>query len=426
MRTKRQARSGAWRRKLPPAALLACVACGSSSPTPEAPPAAAATRDGRFIQDADYLSSQLARLHPNLFFRTSSTDFNRALEELKGKVPSLQDHEVVVGLMRLAALPGDAHTNILPPATFRRLPLGLTRLAGGLYVTRAAPALASALGARVVAIGETPIAEAEARVAGAIAYENDAWRDAQLPFFLSFGEILHSHGLVAGPAEVPLWLEDANGARFRVDAPAATTTASQLELTAAAGFALPLYRQRPQENYWLAELPDSAALYVQYNRCQQASETFTAFAARIFGALDSGRFSRLVVDLRENGGGDSRVDDPLVSGLESRAAWRARGRVVVLTSGRTFSSGMWTADDLRKLGASLVGSPTGGKPNSYGNASEFFLANSGLRVQYSTRSYQLITGSDPPWLGPELAVEPTIDDYREGRDPVLAAALQLR
>jgi hypothetical protein len=70
----------------------------------------------------------------------------------------------------------------------------------------------------------------------------------------------------------------------------------------------------------------------------------------------------LVVDVRHNGGGDSSVDDALISGLRDRPAWRAAGRLVCLIGGSTFSSGLWTADDLRRLGAVLVGSPTGGKP----------------------------------------------------------------
>jgi hypothetical protein len=129
------------------------------------------------------------------------------------------------------------------------------------------------------------------------------------------------------------------------------------------------------------------------------------------------------VDVRHNGGGDSRVDDHLIEGIRGRSAWRQRGRLYCLIGGETFSSGMWTADDLRKLGAVLVGSPTGGKPNSYGNNSTLQLPNSLLQVGYSTRYYQLIGGSDPPWLAPELAVEPTIADLRAGRDPLLDAAV---
>jgi C-terminal processing protease CtpA/Prc len=144
-------------------------------------------------------------------------------------------------------------------------------------------------------------------------------------------------------------------------------------------------------------------------------------AERAFRLLDRGAVARLVVDVRHNGGGDSRVDDPLIDGLRSRSSWRQRGRLYGLISGETFSSAMWTADDLRRLGAVLVGTPTGGKPNSYGNVSTFQLPNSLIQVGYSTRYYELVAGSDPPWVAPEIQVEPTVADLRAGRDPLLEA-----
>ena len=189
------------------------------------------------------------------------------------------------------------------------------------------------------------------------------------------------------------------------------------------GAAPPLHEQRPSDNYWLTLVEESRTLYLQYRRCQNGSESLASVADRAFGLLDRGAADRLVVDVRHNGGGDSQVDDHLIDGIRSRSAWRQRGRLDCLTSGETFSSGMWTADDMRNLGAVLVGSPTGGKPNSYGNVSTLQLPNSLLQVGYSTRYYQLISGSDPPWLAPELAVDETIADLRAGRDPLLDAAV---
>jgi C-terminal processing protease CtpA/Prc len=223
-----------------------------------------------------------------------------------------------------------------------------------------------------------------------------------------------------------LLLEDAAGARFSVPLAGSRSAAALVDVTAATGAAPPLFRQRTQENYWSTLIEDSRTLYLQYNRCQNAADSFEAMARRLFLQLDQGQADRLVVDIRLNNGGDSRVDDPLISGLLDRPAWRTRGRLFALIGGGTFSSALWTADDLRKAGAILVGQPTGGKPNHYGQVSTFSLPNSRLRVGYSTRYYRLLTDSDPPSLMPEVPVEPTIDDLRLGRDPVLEAATSWR
>jgi C-terminal processing protease CtpA/Prc len=211
--------------------------------------------------------------------------------------------------------------------------------------------------------------------------------------------------------------------RVRLDLSALPSRASLLDLATAAGVPLPPHEQHRELNYWLTLDEPSSTLYLQYNRCQNAGESLAAVADRAFRTLDQDGADRLVVDVRHNGGGESSVDDHLIDGIRSRSAWRTRGRLYCLIGGETFSSGMWTADDLRKLGAVLVGSPTGGKPNSYGNVSTLQLPNSLLQVGYSTRHYQLLTGSDPPWIAPELAVEPTIADLRAGRDALLEAVL---
>jgi hypothetical protein len=404
--------------------LLLIAACGGESgPTPSPPPSPAATRDGRWLQDIDYLATELPRLHLNLFFRTPRAEFERAAEELRRAVPASSDHQIVVGLMRLAALPGDAHTTLGAWPRFRSLPLRLTRLADGLYVTAADEARAPLLGARVVAIGELAADELEARAAPLVSHENDAWLRYQVPRLLVIPEVLHALGAVGDPARALVWADDATGARLRVEAPAVLGQAALVDLTTASGAPLPLHRQRQGENYWFTVIDASRTLYLQYNRCQHGSERFDAFAERVFRLLDQDAVSRLVVDVRHNGGGNSEVDDPLIRGLQARSAWRAPGRLFCLIGEGTFSSAVWTADDLRKLGAVLVGSPTGGKPNSYGDTRSFTLPNAGVPVSYSTKQFRLVEGEDPPSLAPSLAVEPTVADLRAGRDPVLEAAV---
>jgi hypothetical protein len=222
-----------------------------------------------------------------------------------------------------------------------------------------------------------------------VSHGNDAWLRDQLPRYLILPQVLHALRVTEDPAAVTLLLEEAAGARFTVPFAGSRTTSSFVDVTAAGGATPPLFRQRARESYWLTQLEGTRTLYLQYNRCQ---------------------------------GGSSSVDDALISGLQARSTWRTRGRLFALTGGRTFSSGLWTAIDLLKSGAILVGEPTGGTPNHYGQVSTFSLPHSHLLVGYSTRYYRLMPESDTPSLMPELLVEPTIDDLRRGHDPVLEAA----
>jgi len=75
--------------------------------------------------------------------------------------------------------------------------------------------------------------------------------------------------------------------------------------------------------------------------------------------------------------------------------------------------------------AILIGEPTGGKPNHYGEVRYFNLPNVGLLVQYSTRYWLNYPGSDPLTLEPDITAVATIDDLLAGRDPALETVLSL-
>jgi hypothetical protein len=406
------------------ALLPVAAGCGSDDGARlDPPPPPAATRDGRWIQDVDYMTLQLARLHPNLFFATPRATFEAAAADLAAAIPRLADPEVVIGLMRLAALPGDAHTSLYGWAGFHRLPLRLARLADGLYVVAAEESLAAALGARVLAVGDVETAELETRAAALVSHENEAWLRVQVPQLLVITEVLAALGATDVTSGARVWLQPLQGGPFALDVAARTPLPVLVDLITASGAPVPLHQQRRNPNYWFTTLEGSRSVYLQYNRCRPGAEPFADFAARVFRVLDQGGADRLVVDVRDNGGGDTEIDDALIQGLQERPAWRRRGRLFCLIQGATFSAGMWTALELQRLGAVTVGAPTGGKPNSHGNARSLFLPNSQLEVGYSTRFNRLVEGADPPSVLPELPVEPTIDDLRLGRDPLLDAAL---
>ena len=75
-------------------------------------------------------------------------------------------------------------------------------------------------------------------------------------------------------------------------------------------------------------------------------------------------FRKLVIDVRQNGGGDNTTYWPLLDLIESRPP---RGKVVVLMGGMTFSAaGNFVAAVDHRTKARLVGEPRGGAPNQWG------------------------------------------------------------
>jgi C-terminal processing protease CtpA/Prc len=151
--------------------------------------------------------------------------------------------------------------------------------------------------------------------------------------------------------------------------------------------------------------------------------SFAAFAEQVFAVAGQMPVDRFIVDLRHNSGGNSAVMQPLLDGLARRPQLTGDGKLFAMIGGRTFSSGLLNALELREtVGAVLVGAPTGGAPNTYGEVLSFSLPNSGYVVTYSTKYFALLETFENT-LFPDFPVPITSTDYFSGHDPVLAFVL---
>jgi len=134
----------------------------------------------------------------------------------------------------------------------------------------------------------------------------------------------------------------------------------------------------------------------------------------------------VVLDLRNNEGGNTAVLKPLLAGFADRISSGAipPSAVAAAIIGReTFSSAVLNAVELKQSGLTLVGESAGWNPNGFGEVHSFTLPYSGLLVSYSTRKFSPgVPGSS---LDPDVAVDVTWADYAAERDAFLAAALGL-
>jgi hypothetical protein len=79
----------------------------------------------------------------------------------------------------------------------------------------------------------------------------------------------------------------------------------------------------------------------------------------------------------------------------------------------------------RATPARLVGEPTGGAPNQWGDATAEELPNIGLKYYIATVYVEVTTPDDRRvTVEPDVRVELSSADWFAGRDPVLEAALR--
>jgi hypothetical protein len=408
----------------------ASAATANAAVTNTANTIAAASRQKRWQEDLEYFARELPAKHIQFARIVSPEKFEREVREIERAVPELSDSEIVLRLMRQTASLNVAHTRVswpTAPLAFREYPLAFYWFSDGLAIAAATPEHRQAVGARVLRIGRRTPKEVQKAVAAFIAHDNDASLLGESPVFMRAAELLQYLKIAEADGQLRLLLEQTNGRRLalQVTPAPAETQAIWVQLWDAWAIPRKLPAKSADDYYWYQLLPEMRTLYVQYNYCANApGNSFASFARSLFASADTQAVERVVVDLRGNGGGSSPVTEPLLEGLKSRPALSAKGHLYVLIGRGTCSSGMMAALRLWDgFGAILVGEPTGGKPNAYGDFRIMSLPNSRIEIHYSTQWFHLV-GRDRPSLNPDVRAPQSLKDCLAGHDPALEAALR--
>jgi hypothetical protein len=403
--------------------LAACLACYLPRVGAQTRAGAPALTKAQWQDDVRYFARELPKRHKNAFHATTREQFERAVAELDAALPSLQDHQIIVRLQQIAASVGDGHTRVQLPASFTRYPINVYWFGHELRVIAATKQYDSAIGARVVKIAGVDINDVASRVATCFpsaAHENEWYVLNMGPASMMRPEVLHALGIVPDLSHAVFTLEDDAGRPTTLDItpvvlPPAINGTVNLGMVPI-DKAPPLYRQKLGEPFWFTLLQDSNTAYANFKRYPSLKQNAQAF----FALIDRTRPSRVVIDLRQNGGGDFfEGREHLIEPIKKRPAINQKGRLFVVVGRATFSAAMVNAIDFRKeTNAILVGEPIGERPNSYSENDEMTLPNSRLVVSYSTRYYKFVD-VDVPAVLPDERIDVTWADFRAGRDAVM-------
>ncbi len=401
-------------------AVAACGKAGQPEPKPAEPAEAPPVGDARVAgwrADLQALARELPARHVAPWFAVPEATWRAAVASLDGRLASLDDAQIEAELFRLVAMIGDGHT-ALAPAVWPRAavyPLVLNSFADGVFALAAGGDASWAVGQQLVGVGGRPIDEAIAALRPLVSHDNPSQLTNQLSSTLIDPVLLRGAGLAEATTRVRYRLRAPDGSERDLE----VAPGPQVRLVMPPGKP-PLALQRRHSHYWNDYVADQRLYYFQYLQCADAADQpFSRFVTGMLGFADQHPVDRFVIDLRFNGGGDSRVIAPLIDGLAARPA--LAGKVYVVISRRTFSSAVLNAIELkRRLGAILVGEPTGGKPSHHGEVKTFRLPRSGITVQYSTKYFE---NPDHPGdaVMPDLPVAIRHADWVALRDPVLEA-----
>jgi len=100
----------------------------------------------------------------------------------------------------------------------------------------------------------------------------------------------------------------------------------------------PLYEQDRESFYGYQYMPDSNIVYVQYNVCaEDKNKPFKPFVEEVVDLIDQHPNSRLMLDLRFNGGGNEAVLTPFLKAIKSRPSLNTQGKLFVIIGRGTYS-----------------------------------------------------------------------------------------
>ena len=369
----------------------------------------------QWAEDIDYFAKKLVDKHANAFHFTTKEKFYKAIDDLKKDLPDLKDNEVVVRLLQITSGIGDGHTAVHLPSNFKIYPVAFFWFGKELHVTRATRQYEQLCGKKLVKIDGHSLDEINQKLSSIITSNENDWFvmsvNAQM---MSVPDILHTLGIVSSLEKAKFTFSDDENRETETELQPFSQDGKQQWVSAVK--VEPLFRQRTNENFWFTYLEDINAVYVNFRGYDDLAKNTNS----LFDYVDEKKATRLIVDLRQNGGGDFKKGRrQLLSPIQKNTTLNQKGNLFVITGRRTFSAAMVNAIDFKKeTNAIIIGEPPGEKPNSYSENDEMKLPNSGLIISYSTKYYKFLD-KDVPAFEPDIRADPNWKDFSAGVDPVL-------
>ncbi|MEY8387343.1 S-layer homology domain-containing protein [Oscillospiraceae bacterium 38-13] len=398
-------------------ALGLCLALLLTVPALAAEPLSAAQRQ----EDLDFLYEKvLVEHHPDAFANTPESEFLAVKAEIEERLETVSGTEFLLDLMRLTALVGDSHTSLSigGAAELRAYPFSMVRRGQSWYLSAVDQKDGALLCQEVTHLAGKPVEEAVTAFGTLFASDNPVHLRRSFRQASNVADIYEYLGLVE--AGQPLTVTLKNGKTLSLD-PLEQEAMGELKIARISDKIKGTPETAAADAYYLAKPLSDSVYYIQYNTCREAEDlSMEDFAAIVAEELKAGSYSRVLLDLRNNGGGSDGVIWPLFQVL--RKAMDGGAQLVGLIGEATFSSALINAVEIQEMGGVLAGEPAGGSVCHFGAVQGFSLPNSEVPGQLSSKYLDLNTlldaaaGRGVVALEPDIAVYQTLEDTLAGKD----------
>ncbi|NFO13621.1 peptidase S41 [Clostridium botulinum] len=377
-------------------------------------------RNEKFIADIEFLKKELPKKHKNLFFSKSKEEFNDEIDSLINNVSRYSDEEINGELAKIIVSINDSHTNVDIMGSLA-YPLSFFQFGDDIYLVDGDSEYKEYWGKKLVSINGYSIENLKEKLEPFISKDNEAISKNQFSVLLKCVEVLKLSGIVKED-NATFTFEGLSNADVMIKPVTMEEYMNIRTLSSDEEFKnrFPISKQNSNDNYWFKYIEEENTVYVKYNSCMEMKEySFSDFTKDVFNVIDTKNATKLVVDLRDNGGGNSRIFEVFLDEIKKRENTNKVGNLYAIIGRRTFSSAVLNAMSLRnETNSTLIGEPTGGKPNHFGEVKTIHLSNVNIDVNYSS-NYFKTSDEDTDSIYPDIEINLNAESFFNGQDDFL-------
>ncbi|XCF07271.1 hypothetical protein ABI125_05300 [Tamlana crocina] len=379
-------------------------------------------------EDLKIYKASLEQKHIDLYHTVTKEEFYNEWNSIYESVETLNDFEIILKLMRLTRRINDGHTSV----SFRnmpthRFPFEVTLIEDQWRVVKTLNENKDILKTTLKSINGISIDKVAQKVSEIAQFvENEYSLKERTGNYLTTAEFLFYLNLIDSKNKATFSFQKNNNELINMELTAITNEMWQDRHISEMITSVPEIERPNIDNLdlWFAPISETKGLYVNF-KTYPSFEEMQSFGERLVSCIQEKQIKQVIIDMRENGGGDLYVGTVLAYALNLADSIDWKNGIFVLTSNKTFSAATSNAALFKQLlNAKIVGQPTGSNPNGYQDMDSFTLPNSKLVITYSKRLFRL-SEEENKALMPDILIRPSWEDLVSGKDTVLTKLLDV-
>lgn len=374
--------------------------------------------------DLKNLKRTLKKYHVNYTHKISEADFERAYQDLYDRLDTLSSDEFSFEIMKLLAKVGDNATKAtLDSSRYANryyLPFEVNYFSEGYIIYKASKDCQEYIGHKLVKIENTNIDDVVNILKDYYSGDTVARQRYLCVEDIVFWDLLKACGIVNSKS-VKITLEYQGTTKEVTVNAYKNSDYKKLEFSKPSPDLISEYNGK----YYSFNKIESA-IYIQFNVCNSDPDlSVKEFSEQIKTIANPDVFHSIIVDLRNNPGGMQDTIYPLINVLTQYRAKNEKAQVFILTGAGTFGVSVINIfEQLSKIGT-VIGSPTGGLNNYYGDKIYYTLPNTRMTISFPEKHFDFYEGKDIAVFRPDIEVIQSYEDYVLGNDTLIKACLNI-